>query len=185
MKLCSKCQQTLPLSAFSLQQGRPHGRRSHCKTCIAKAERVRYLQPKSEALEKACTKCGALKPHYEFAFDITKFDGRKTYCLACHVAAQRGRGHGLRHAQKVSESLRRKAHVVVGNAIRAGKLTRQPCESCGAHGVNENGRSIVHAHHDDYAKPLDVRWLCTQCHARVHADPRRWPGPDVPAREAA
>jgi len=44
------------------------------------------------------------------------------------------------------------------NAAR--KLERQPCEVCGD--LN------VHAHHDDYSKPLDVRWLCRSHHGAVH-----------------
>lgn len=26
----------------------------------------------------------------------------------------------------------------------------------------------VHAHHHDYAKPLEVRWLCFRCHKASH-----------------
>lgn len=26
----------------------------------------------------------------------------------------------------------------------------------------------VHAHHDDYAQPLAVRWLCPRCHVAWH-----------------
>lgn len=53
-----------------------------------------------------------------------------------------------------------KARSDVSNAIRLGKLTRQPCEVCS---VNE-----VEAHHDDYAKTLDVRWLCKSHHNQLH-----------------
>ena len=31
----------------------------------------------------------------------------------------------------------------------------------------------VVAHHDDYSKPLDVRWLCRSHHMQLHADLRK------------
>lgn len=43
------------------------------------------------------------------------------------------------------------------NAARV--LERQPCEVCG---------KKAEAHHDDYSKPLDVRWLCKRHHSEVH-----------------
>ncbi len=54
-----------------------------------------------------------------------------------------------------------KAHYVATNAVRDGRLKKQLCLFC--------GRSDVHAHHRDYSKPLDVVWLCPQCHHRLHA----------------
>jgi len=53
-----------------------------------------------------------------------------------------------------------KARKMVGNQIRSGKLIRLPCEICGEHETT--------AHHDDYSKPLDVKWLCRKCHRLVH-----------------
>ena len=50
--------------------------------------------------------------------------------------------------------------------IKAGKLKKQPCEVCG----NVNAQ----AHHDDYSKPLEIRWLCqihhSQLHSQLHLD---------------
>jgi ribosomal protein S27AE len=57
---------------------------------------------------------------------------------------------------------KRKAQVAVGNAIRDGRLTRGTCEKCGS--------PKVHAHHDDYTKPLEVRWLCPQHHSDHHRE---------------
>ena len=55
---------------------------------------------------------------------------------------------------------RKKANTAVSNAIRAGRLVRQPCEVC--------GEIKVHGHHDDYSKPLEVRWLCVTHHVEHH-----------------
>lgn len=51
--------------------------------------------------------------------------------------------------------------VLIQSALHRGALTVQPCEVCGS-------GSYVDAHHDDYAKPLDVRWLCKSCHKHHH-----------------
>jgi hypothetical protein len=54
---------------------------------------------------------------------------------------------------------RRYVRSLCASAIRRGVLVRQPCEQCGSSG-QFNGREGVHAHHDDYSKPFEVRWLC-------------------------
>lgn len=45
-------------------------------------------------------------------------------------------------------------------AMLKGTLTKKPCEQCGA--------EPAEAHHDDYSKPLDVRWLCKRHHGEHH-----------------
>ena len=43
------------------------------------------------------------------------------------------------------------------------------CEECDIETTPfESGRSRLHAHHDDYAKPDDVRYLCPACHGAWH-----------------
>lgn len=53
-----------------------------------------------------------------------------------------------------------RAQPKVMKALSSGKLTRLPCEVC--------GKEPADAHHDDYNKPLKVRWLCRKCHAEWH-----------------
>lgn len=55
------------------------------------------------------------------------------------------------------------AHRAVENAIASGRLDRQPCERCGTD-------ALVHAHHDDYSKPLEVMWLCPTHHRERHRE---------------
>jgi len=55
-----------------------------------------------------------------------------------------------------------RAHKRVYTAVRAGRLERPDlCEGCGL-------EKRLHAHHDDYLKPLKVRWLCGSCHRLAH-----------------
>jgi len=60
--------------------------------------------------------------------------------------------------------VKRAAHIIVGNAIRDKRLTKEPCEKC--------GETNVDGHHDDYEKPLEVRWLCKKHHAEHHKQER-------------
>jgi hypothetical protein len=52
------------------------------------------------------------------------------------------------------------AHADVSVAKAKGTLKTQPCEVCGS-------TVSVEAHHEDYSRPLDVRWLCNYHHRRV------------------
>lgn len=57
---------------------------------------------------------------------------------------------------------KRKACGLVGYAIEMDMLQKKPCELCGC--------EKVHGHHDDYDKPLDVRWLCSAHHRLWHKE---------------
>jgi hypothetical protein len=62
---------------------------------------------------------------------------------------------------KEKNKIKRAVHVITGNAIRSGILQKMPCEQCGS-------TVRIHAHHDDYLKPLNVRWLCAAHHKQWH-----------------
>lgn len=60
---------------------------------------------------------------------------------------------------------KRRVRLIVFKALRSGKLKKGPCEVCGS--------TCVQAHHDDYSRPLVVRWLCRRHHADLHIELRR------------
>ncbi len=67
-----------------------------------------------------------------------------------------------RYIKRQHDGIRVKARVAVFLALKTGELTKQDCETCGS-------STNIHAHHENYAKPLEVKWLCRSCHGRYHA----------------
>lgn len=61
---------------------------------------------------------------------------------------------------------RYRAHNALNNAIRDGKIIRGKCEICG---IKEH----VHAHHENYNEPLEVKWLCALHHCFHHNEESR------------
>lgn len=57
------------------------------------------------------------------------------------------------------------ARYTAANAIKRGMLVKMPCEICG---ITES----IDAHHDDYSRALDVRWLCKKHHMEHHKSER-------------
>jgi hypothetical protein len=54
------------------------------------------------------------------------------------------------------------ARAKLGRAVRLGRIIKPAsCEKC-------KGTNNIEAHHPDYEKPLDVSWLCRDCHRALH-----------------
>lgn len=64
---------------------------------------------------------------------------------------------------KLRDPAKLKARRAAAEAIRTGVLERGSCAVTDGTCLGE-----IQAHHDDYAKPLDVRWLCRSHHQRMH-----------------
>lgn len=130
--------------------------------------------------DKACFKCGEVLPLSEFYAHPRMRDGTLNKCRRCarrdvqenraaraaqYRAYERERNRQPERIAAIQASARRdatkrRARVAVSNAVARGKLTRGACEVCG--GVPADG------HHEDYNKPLEVRWLCRTHHMHAH-----------------
>jgi len=73
---------------------------------------------------------------------------------------------GKKNAKKwqLANNEKRVAHGIVAYKVKIGELIKSPCEVC--------GKEKSEAHHDDYEKPLEVRWLCRKHHAEHHKQER-------------
>lgn len=76
-----------------------------------------------------------------------------SYCPECWVKYIRA--YEKRPAERIKARARKLAH----SAILSGKLVPLPCEVC--------GDELPESHHEDYAKPLEIRWLCKPHHQLV------------------
>lgn len=139
---------------------------------------------------KMCRTCNEEKVLEDFYKHPRMMDGRLNHCKPCKRAyankhrdenLDRIRAYDRRRAKEPGrlEHLRQNvikqkarypekvvARTAVGNAIRDGRLIRCKCERC-------SETVGVHAHHEDYSKPLDVMWLCPICHAARHKELRK------------
>ena len=88
---------------------------------------------------------------------------KKTFCKPC--AAKYNREWREKNPPNDKQKLRNLIRVQTYRKIRNGKLIRMPCEVC--------GELKVEAHHDDYYKPFEVRWLCGHHHREHHMMQRR------------
>ncbi len=131
-----------------------------------------YRHPSSaDGLMSVCKACHranvranrvANAEHYR-AFDQARsMTPERVAARAAYQATEAGK-QAVRRAKRSyvrRNPMKKAATNAVANALRDGRLHRQPCEVCGA--------DKAQAHHDDYSKPLDVRWLCTTHHAEWH-----------------
>jgi len=88
------------------------------------------------------------------------------YCRACRAAYMREwrKDACVPEDEKAKQRCRARTH----HLVRTGALVKEPCEVCEDRDVQ--------AHHDDYTKPEQVRWLCPHHHRIAHKMLRR----DVP-----
>lgn len=146
-KRCFKCLEVKALDDFYAHSRMADGRLNKCKLCT-KADVTRHRLENLERI-RAYDKLRGSQAH--------RVAARKEYLKTPEGRAARERA---RRASRARFPNRAAARNAVSNAIRDGRLVRQPCLMCG---------SQAEAHHPDYDRPLDVVWLCQSHHKQAHA----------------
>ena len=106
---------------------------------------------------KECTKADATKHRLDNVERVREYDREraKSPKRKAALTAQTQRYRALNRVKYL-------AHNAVNNALARGKLVKpDACFECKKSGV-------IHGHHDDYRKSLEVRWLCAVCHSAWH-----------------
>jgi len=186
MRKCYKCNEVKEFSEFYKDISSSGGISYECKKCKSE-RRKKQRQENPEKYREACRK--STKKNYE-----TIRASQKKHRLENRerILSRRSELRKPRKIElNARESLRRKekrknnpefvkneraklreyykknrekmlpqhyAHKMVMYAVKLGLLTRPlECELC-------QGKIKIEGHHDDYTKPLEVRWLCKSCH---------------------
>lgn len=142
MKTCFKCNQTKPLSEFYKHSAMKDGHLGKCKECAKADVKTNYRANRKAYVE------------YEKSRWPKKKEGDRR-------RKQTAKYKEYKRQWRAANKQKWQAHNAVAKAVKNGDLVRQVCEYCSS--------ADSKAHHPDYDKPLDVVWLCNDCHRREHS----------------
>lgn len=165
-KVCRKCNELLPLTAFSPQADAKDGRHSRCKPCRASSELARKrslgVSPQKKPIIgdgcKTCLDCGVMKPLEEFGPYDRGRCGRHPYCKPCRNARFHNPERSRRHTAAY-----RKRHAERWRSL---------------HRINQfNRMSMIDAVDDgtvtdDFLQEVYATEVCQYCNHRIPEDSR-------------
>lgn len=148
---------------------------------------------KTEIATKRCTECGEEKSLDDFHRNRRMKDGHVNQCKECSRPRKRqynrqnrdvlNAAH-KRYEERNPDYVRRQrkkrklnqqerypekvaARKALTTAVELGRVAKPDiCERCGGKFLPTE----IHGHHRDYSKPLEVEWLCVDCHTHLHRE---------------
>lgn len=119
----------------------------------------KYCLPETEAEQRERNRDRQNQKRYKDRHPDRVFASQAKYCQKIKGSSRRKAivsASNIRWRKRNGDKYR--IHQMTHQAVRTGRLVRpSSCSECGSECKPD-------AHHEDYAKPLDVRWLCRSCH---------------------
>ena len=150
MKLCRSCNTEKDESEFGKRAASNDGLSAKCKDCQREYDKLRNNAPHR-------IKARAEYAKTESGIESIERAKKKWASLNKGKIYESTKSYRERHPKKY------KAHGKIAYEIKVGNLFPEPCEVCFS-------THDLHAHHDDYDKPLKIRWLCSKCHNKWHRE---------------
>ncbi len=147
MKTCFKCHEHKPLSEFYAHSKMSQGTLNKCKECTKADARAQHVRNMANPLWVAKER------------ERQRIKERERRASGRYIPSQEAKNAWAKRNRH-----KKSANCKVGRHISRGLLQKQPCEICAS--------TNVQAHHDDYTRPLDVRWLCVKHHNEHHVKMR-------------
>jgi hypothetical protein len=127
-------------------------------------------------MNKICFRCNIEKPIEKYYTAKGMRGGRLNKCADCCKKESNARRYGLKREDILAYDRQRSKRKVFkpSKIYRASnpekyrahnlaqRIPMRPCEVCG-------DTKRIHRHHDDYSKPLEVRFLCSLHHRQYHS----------------
>jgi hypothetical protein len=180
MKKCWRCKEEKDESEYGKNKNQKDGLWGYCKPCVSemgKAERTKrpdyfrekskqYREKNADKWKETCRK-NYLKYQEEKKNQQRKYywenqqEIRKKANKRNQTPEVRAKRKEYRQRTKERFSETHPAHKMVMYAIKLGLLMRpENCELC-------KKECRPEGHHNDYSKPLEVIWVCRQCHRNL------------------
>ena len=170
-KLCTKCKEIKPLSEYGRHRIGKDGFRSTCKECHNKENKLwRQFSDKDRAAqirkiwsiknqERIREKARQWKEEHKEKVRDQNREQMRQYRLKNKdrfKTTEQSKSQKRPRTEKVI--CRAKLNIAIQKQIIARPLN---CSRCGS--VKK-----ITAHHTDYSQPLNVKWLCYECHGLEH-----------------
>ena len=149
MKKCFKCGAEKPIEEFYTHRKMADGHMGKCITCT-RSDAKNHIRIKRQDLSWVIREARR-KRKSQNARRLIKKDN---YPNEKRIIINRKWKSRNRHKTR--------AHNIANKAIQKGLIAKvEKCNRCPATG-------LMHKHHHDYDKPLEIEWLCPKCHGLIH-----------------